>query len=86
MICAERLRLAINHRDTTRAYSEEVRKMTDMLGLGLEPEVRILRRCCRIAWDAAEKSRLCLARHEADHFCDCNDFLVPPRASGAGAG
>ncbi len=75
VICAVRLRLAIDHREATRVYSEAVCKMTDLLGLGLESEVSLLRRVCRIEWEASEKARLTLARHEADHFCDRDSFI-----------
>ena len=75
MICTVRLRLVFSHRDTTRAYSEEVCKMTALLGLGLESEVAALRRSCRTAWEASEKARLALSRHEADHCCDREDFV-----------
>jgi len=73
--CAVRLRLAIDHRERTRVYSEAVRKVTELLGLGLESEVALLRRVCRTEWEASEKARLALARHEADHFCDRENFI-----------
>lgn len=75
MTCPVRLRLVTDYRETTRVYSEQVRKLTDLIGLGVESEVLLLRRACRNAWDAAEKSRIALARHEADHFCDRDGFL-----------
>jgi len=77
VICAVRLRLAIDHRDRTRVYSEAVRKLTDLLGYGLESEVSVLRRACRVEWEASEKARVTLARHEADHFCDRDGFVNP---------
>jgi hypothetical protein len=81
--CPVRLRLAIDHRDTTRVYSEAVRKMTELMGLGLESEVAGLRRACRTAWEATETARLGLARHEADHFCDRDGFVNSASASGS---
>jgi hypothetical protein len=51
--------------------------MTELLGLGLESEVAVVRRACRTAWETAEKARLALSRHEADHFCDRADFVAP---------
>jgi hypothetical protein len=84
VICAVRLRLALDHRDTTRVYSEAVRKMTDLIGYGLESEVVVLRRACRTAWEASEKARLAVARHEADHFCDRDDFVNSASASASG--
>jgi len=75
VICAVRLRLVLEHRDSTRLYSEEVRRMTELLGVGLESEVAVLRRACRTAWEVAEKARLAVSRHEADHFCDRDGFV-----------
>lgn len=74
MLCPERLRLLSGYRETTRAYSDEVRKMVDLAGLGVAWETDVLRRACKSAWEAAEKARLALARHEANHFCDRTDF------------
>jgi hypothetical protein len=34
----------------------------------------LLRRSCRLGWDAAEKARLALFRHETDHSCNRSDF------------
>jgi len=79
-MCQERIRLVTEYRETTRTYADFVRKMTDLVGLGIESEVDLLRRSCRMAWEAAEKSRLSLYRHEANHGCDRRDF------SGTGAG
>ena len=81
-MCQERIRLVGHYRETTRTYADFVRKMTDLVGLGIESEVDLLRRSCRISWDAAEKARLALSRHEADHSCNRIDF----RASAAAAG
>lgn len=81
-MCQERIRLVADYRETTRTYADFVRKMTDLVGLGIESEVDLLRRSCRSAWDAAEKARLALSRHEADHSCNRVDF----RASGSAAG
>lgn len=79
MICQERLRLVADYRDTTRTYADLVGKITDLMDLGLESEIDVLRRSCRRVWDAAEKARLALARHEANHFCDRPDL---PSSSG----
>jgi hypothetical protein len=74
MMCQERMSLVADYRETTRTYADFVRKMTDLVGLGIESEVDLLRRSCRIAWDAAERSRVALYRHEANHGCDRRDF------------
>src|SRR5580692_1722539 len=86
MMCQERIRLVADYRETTRTYADFVRKMTELVGLGIESEVDLLRRSCRLSWDAAEKARLALFRHEANHSCNRADFrssaaaLGPPHA------
>src|SRR5271155_443817 len=82
MMCQERIRLVADYRETTRTYADFVRKMTDLVGLGIETEVDLLRRSCKMSWEAAEKARLALFRHEADHSCNRADF----RASSSVAG
>jgi hypothetical protein len=82
MMCPERIRLVADYRETTRTYADFVRKMTDLVGLGIESEVELLQRSCRLAWEAAEKSRLALFRHEANHSCNRSDFRSSPAASG----
>jgi hypothetical protein len=82
MMCQERIRLVSNYRETTRTYADIVRKMTDLVGLGIESEVDLLRRSCRLAWDSAEKARLALFRHEADHSCNRTDFHASAAAAG----
>lgn len=81
MMCVERLRLFNDYRDATRTYSDSVSKMTDLVGLGLGTEVNVLRGACRGAWEATEKARVALSRHEADHCCDRNDFFASAAAS-----
>jgi hypothetical protein len=83
MMCQERFRLVADYRETTRVYADSVRKMTDLVGLGIESEVDLLRRSCRMAWDAAEKARLALFRHEANHSCHRGDFHASAAAAGA---
>jgi hypothetical protein len=74
MMCQERFRLVADYRETTRTYADFVRKMTELVGLGIESEVDLLRRSCRGSWEAAEKARLALFRHEANHSCNRADF------------
>jgi len=69
MVCPERCRLVSDYRETTRIYADFVRELTDLVAQGLECEVDLLRRSCRMAWEAAEKARLALARHETQHHC-----------------
>jgi hypothetical protein len=83
MMCQERIRLVADYRETTRTYADFVRKMTDLVGLGIESEVDLLRRSCKLAWEAAEKARVGLSRHEADHGCNRSDFYMSAAASGS---
>ena len=69
-VCQERLRFLNNYRETAQVYAEAVCKMADLAGAGLHTEVKVLRRSCRDAWETAEKARMALFRHEADHLCD----------------
>lgn len=73
-MCSERRTLLSGYSDAASAYADSVRKMTDLVGLGLSSEVDLLRRGCRSAWEAAERARLALSRHEANHGCDRSDF------------
>ena len=83
MLCAERRLFLSDYQETARVYADSVRKMTDLVDLGIESEIALLRRACRSAWDAAEKARLALHRHEANHGCDRPDFVG---AAGVAAG
>jgi len=75
MLCEERTRLLIDHRDAVHGYSERVHDLVEAIGSGINTPEEPLRRKVREAWDAAEKARLALARHEANHFCDRSDFV-----------
>jgi len=57
--------------------------MADMIGLGLESEVAVLRNACRVMSEASDRARLALARHEAEHLCDRADFVAPTPVSSA---
>ncbi len=69
MICEERLRLLRQYSDAASGYSASVREMTTLVTSGDEVRANEARRICRAAWDEAERSRLALYRHEADHHC-----------------
>ena len=69
-ISQQRVRLLHDYRETAVSYADAVREMANLAGSGLHSEVAVLRRVCRAAWEAAEKARLALFRHEADHQCD----------------
>jgi hypothetical protein len=77
VICQERLRLFGDYRETTRVYADAVRDMTDPASCESERDLDPMRRVCRTAWDIAEKARLALSRHEANHTCDRSDFRAP---------
>lgn len=70
MICPERLRLLIDYRDAAHRYSEAVRDLVEMVGLGLDGDIDLFRGGCSKIWHQTEQARLALARHEANHFCD----------------
>ena len=68
-ICEERLRLLREYSDAASGYSASVREMAAFVTSGEEVRANEARRTCRAAWDEAERSRLALYRHEADHNC-----------------
>jgi hypothetical protein len=68
-ICEERLRLLREYSDAASGYSASVREMSAFVTSGEEVRANEARRTCRVAWDEAERSRLALYRHEADHNC-----------------
>ncbi len=64
------LRLLREYSDAASSYATSVREMADLfVTSGEEVRANEARRTCRAAWDEAEKSRLALYRHEADHNC-----------------
>jgi len=69
-VCQERLGFLNKYRETAKTYADAVSAMADLAGAGLHTEVLVLRRSCRDAWEIAEKARMALFRHEADHQCD----------------
>jgi len=68
-ICEERIRLLREYSDAASGYSASVREMAAFVTSGEEVRANEARRTCRAAWDEAERSRLALYRHEADHNC-----------------
>jgi len=70
MICQERARLLRKYSDAVSVYAQRVREMADFVIAGEEVRANEARRACRTTWDEAEKSRIALYRHEADHLCD----------------
>lgn len=74
LMCSERRILLSEYSETTRAYADSVRKFTDLAGLALGSDADLLRRNCRSTWEAAERARLALSRHEVKHGCDRPDF------------
>ncbi len=69
-ICQERARLLRKYSDAVSGYAQRVREMADFVMAGEEVRASEARRACRTTWDEAEKSRIALYRHEADHLCD----------------
>jgi len=68
-ICQERARLLGKYSDAVSYYAQGVRDMAGLVLANEEVRANEARRRCRTAWDEAEKSRLALYRHEADHGC-----------------
>ncbi len=68
-ICEERVRLLRKFSDAVGDYARLVEEMAQLAIGGQEARANQKRRQCRIAWDEAEKDRLALYRHEADHNC-----------------
>jgi hypothetical protein len=74
-ICQERVRLLREYSDAASGYSASVREMAEFVMSGHEVRANEARRSCRSSWDRAEKSRLALYRHEADHQCNRADSV-----------
>lgn len=72
VLCDERQRLIIDYRNTASQYADSVREFSEA---NPNAESHFLRQACRVAWSAAEQSRLALSRHEADHGCNRTDFM-----------
>ena len=70
LICQERSRLLRAYLDAVSSYAASVREMADFITSGDEVRAGEARRISRTELEAAEKFRLALYRHEADHGCD----------------
>jgi CheY-like chemotaxis protein len=70
LICQERSRLLREYADAASHHATSVREMAEFVSSGDEVRANKARRISRICLEAAEKFRLALHRHEADHFCD----------------
>ena len=74
MLCTERGRRLDEYKNAVRYYSECVSRFADVAAeFGSNTEVELLHRLSLQAWNAAERARVALARHENEHFCaaDC---------------
>lgn len=69
-ICEERVRLLREYSDAAGVHANRVRELAELVISGHEQRLGAARLNCRAAWEATEKSRLALYRHEADHLCD----------------
>jgi CheY-like chemotaxis protein len=70
MICEERSRLVREYSDAAIGYATSVRKMAEFVLSGDEVRASEARRIARTLLEAAEKSRVALYKHEANHTCD----------------
>jgi CheY-like chemotaxis protein len=69
-ICQERSRLLRQYADAASNYATSVREMAGFVRSGDEVRAGEARRISKMFLEAAEKFRLALYRHEADHTCD----------------
>jgi hypothetical protein len=69
-VCRERIRLLGEYGNIVRYYSECVNEFAKVAGIGCNADVGLLRRLSMQAWDAAERARVALVRHESEHFCE----------------
>lgn len=77
MVCPECARLLLEYRDAVYHYSQRVTDLVELVALDLGDDMELLRRKAREAWDASERARTALVRHEGNHFCDRADFTPP---------
>ena len=63
------MRLLTDYVEAVRIYSDLLGEMKDLIASGLEVEAALIQRHCRDTWQAVERARLALYRHEADHSC-----------------
>lgn len=61
--------MLIQYRDAVQVYSESVRDLVEFIAFGNGTDQEPQRSKVRNAWDAAEKARVTLARHEGTHLC-----------------
>ena len=78
--CEQRLALVRDYHNSTKTYADSVAKLSELIHCGLDTETDLLHRMCRTAWEAAEKARMALFRHEANHGCNRRDFAAAPIA------
>jgi hypothetical protein len=69
-MCAKRLQLLKEYRETLVIYAEFTRLTADLMeNTSLDPRARILRRAGQLSWKAVAKYRVAISQHEADHCC-----------------
>jgi hypothetical protein len=78
LICPERSRLLADYQSSVDQYSKRVHELVEVIATGLGDDLHLVRRKLRSAFEATEKARMALYRHEADHFCDRLDFCSAP--------
>jgi hypothetical protein len=72
-MCAKRLQLLKEYRETLVLHSEFVRLTTELENIGKDARTEILRRAGQLSWKAVAKTRGALSRHEADG-CSCTVY------------
>lgn len=67
--CQQRVRLMNDYHELLRIYADLIRESLDLMTHGFESEVKLLRQRCWTTWEATERARIAIYRHEADHDC-----------------
>lgn len=58
-----------DYHELLRIYADLIRESLDLMTHGFESEVQLLRKRCRTTWEAIERARIAIYRHEVDHNC-----------------
>lgn len=71
-----------DYHELLRIYADLIGESLDLMTHGFESEVKLLRQRCRTTWEATERARIAIYRHEVDHNCT-STFSRPkvPRAA-----
>ena len=82
VLCPDRARLLLEYRDKAKSYADAVFQLAETIGSETVIQPEIEQGKCREAWSSCEQSRIALARHEQNHFCDRADIHPSRGVSG----